>query len=105
MLNTDHSPAKMIREIGRHDHSLIPPCLSEFIAGKRAGAVTRTWIGLHAGLGYRPPNLAPEPPQLGLQCIQLGTGNADHLRCFEAHGCFLPTGIDTPLRVQCTQTP
>ena len=52
------------------------PRLGELLAGERGRVIARAGIGLNARHGGASPDLAAQPLQLGLQRIQLGTGNA-----------------------------
>jgi len=61
------------------------PCSGKFLASERGRVIAWTGVGFHAPLGHAAPDLAPQPPQFGLQRIQLGTGNSDHIGCFDAH--------------------
>jgi hypothetical protein len=61
------------------------PGRSKLLTGERRRGVAGSGIGLNAAHYDASPHLAPQPPQLGLKRIQLGTGNGDHVRCFDAH--------------------
>jgi hypothetical protein len=66
------------------------PRFSKFLAGECWCVIAWARIGLNTPSGYASPDFAPQPPQLGLQAIQLGTRNADHFGCLDAHA-WLPS--------------
>jgi hypothetical protein len=61
------------------------PCRGKVLAGERGRVIAWTWIDLNTPPGYASAGFAPQPPQFGLQRIQLGTGNGDQVGCFDAH--------------------
>ena len=83
------------------------PRLSELLAGERGCVIAWAGVGLNARHGDASPDLAAQPPQLGLQRIQFGTGNADQFGCFGAHAApsvrrFRPS-VDRQARISSSQ--
>jgi hypothetical protein len=70
----------------RGDRSLSDaPRLSELVTRERGRVITWSRVRLNSRQCHPLPRLAPQSPHLGAQRVQLGTGDADHLRCFDAH--------------------
>jgi len=61
------------------------PRLGELLSREHRRVIAWPRISLDARRGDTTPDLTPEPPQLGLQPIQLSTGDGHHLRRSSAH--------------------
>ena len=74
------SPARMSRESGRDDRSIVDaPRLCELAAREHWRVITRARITLDARLGHCSSDLTPQPTNLGPQRVQLSARDGDHL--------------------------
>jgi hypothetical protein len=73
------------------------PRFSKLPARERGSLIARTRISANTRPGHASPDLTPQPPQFGVERIQFGTGDADHVACFDVHVQELPQfGAGTP---------
>ena len=73
------------RESVRVDHSPISQAAASSSRVNAGALVAGARVTLNTARCYAASDLAPQPPQLGLQRIQLGTGNGDHVGRCDVH--------------------